>query len=163
MHLGETALAPLELSLIRRSLRILNGKRNLGKIKLITNLGVHRSLAFSAGKNKSIQQGAATFKGLKAQPCDFKRQHCTEFQMLNRLDADLGRLLRGSEAPFFIHMWTERAPCPSCTEVIAQFLRAYKKCRISITYQLIDLDWGKRASWRRLAGRITMNRSHAWN
>ncbi|MGO4395297.1 hypothetical protein AB4Z46_28475 [Variovorax sp. M-6] len=163
INLGEAAFASQELHLVRTALRLGDGAPNLAKVKLITRHGVHRSLACSSGDKKPILQSAAAFKGLTAQKKHDWRWECTEFQMLNRLDRDEQKLLPGGPGtPFSLQMWTEKAPCSSCTEVIAQFLDKYTSAHLTVTHKVRDDRVKPRASWARHAHRIDLGRHALW-
>lgn len=86
--------------------------------------------AYSKGR-KPCTQASAQFKGLTTNPSKRARVHCSEFQILNHLGAQLKNDTVGA-----IDLYTENAPCESCGEVIHQFLSDFPGLSMGVMYEL---------------------------
>jgi len=98
------------------------------------------------------------FKGLAEIAGYENKVHCTEFQLLNDFYLKRDQILGSDNDYFLMYMWTEKAPCRSCTKVIYEFLDYFKSGKLQIYHDWNDRLSNARRKWLLLGDRVALQK-----
>lgn len=150
-----TFVSPILIPKTKKRIQAHNDS-NTGTLRAVGSKRVFSAAAYSRTKTKLITQAGAKFKGNTSQSHSSFRHHCAEFQLLNSFYFRRKTIIKNDAEQFTVQLWTEKAPCASCAQVISEFMLYFSNANLIVHHLWPDKLHEERASWSQFASRIKM-------